>query len=81
MITANDVPHRRYGLSVKDQIIFALDKVCYLEGLVAAIAATDQEAVQEALGIIEVEYDELPAVFDMEEALRDGASFPLHQIC
>ena len=81
VITSGDVPHQRYGFAVKDQTMFALDKVCYMGGPVAAVAATDEEAVQEALGIIEVEYDELPAVFDMEEALRDGAPFPLHQIC
>ncbi len=73
VITSGDVPHQRYGFAVKDQTMFALDKVCYMGGPVAAVAATDEEAVQEALELIEVEYEELLPVFDVEEALRDGA--------
>ncbi|MFQ5879711.1 MAG: xanthine dehydrogenase family protein molybdopterin-binding subunit [Dehalococcoidia bacterium] len=40
---------------------------------VAAVAATDPWIAQEALALIEVEYEELPAVFDVEEAMKPGA--------
>ncbi|MFH1136415.1 MAG: molybdopterin cofactor-binding domain-containing protein, partial [Pseudomonadota bacterium] len=40
---------------------------------VAAVAAMDLETAQEALSLIKVEYEELPAVFDPFEALADGA--------
>src|SRR5262249_17516328 len=36
-------------------------------------AAVSEDVADEALGLIEVEYEELPAVFDPEEALREGA--------
>ena len=40
---------------------------------VAAVAADDEDIAQQALDLIEVEYEELPAVFDLEEALAAGA--------
>jgi CO/xanthine dehydrogenase Mo-binding subunit len=73
IICAQDVPSRRYGYAIEDEHIFAIDKVHYVGQPVAAIAAVDEDAAEEALSLIEVEYDELPAVFDAEEAIRDGA--------
>ncbi|MFO1377881.1 MAG: xanthine dehydrogenase family protein molybdopterin-binding subunit [Steroidobacteraceae bacterium] len=48
-------------------------EVCYVGDEVAAVAAVDEETAKLALSLIEVEYEELPAVFDMEEAIRPGA--------
>ena len=48
-------------------------KVHFVGQPVAAVAAVDEDTAEEALSLIEVEYDELPAVFDAEEAMRDGA--------
>ncbi len=73
VITAKDVPEQRYGLPIKDEAIFAVHKVRYIGDAVGAVAAVDEETAVEALGLIEVEYEELPAVFDVEEAVRDGA--------
>ncbi|MBI4528726.1 MAG: xanthine dehydrogenase family protein molybdopterin-binding subunit [Deltaproteobacteria bacterium] len=73
VITAKDVPQRRYGLAVKDEPMFALDKVCYIGDAVAAVAAVDERTAEEALDLIEVDYEELPGVFEVEEAMRDGA--------
>jgi CO/xanthine dehydrogenase Mo-binding subunit len=56
-----------------DEPSLAVDKVRYKgEPIVAVIAATEREAF-EALGKIRVDYEPLPAVFDVEEALRPGA--------
>jgi CO/xanthine dehydrogenase Mo-binding subunit len=56
-----------------DEPSLAVDKVRYKgEPIVAVIAATEREAF-EALGKIRVDYEPLPAVFDVEEALRLGA--------
>lgn len=56
-----------------DQCPLAIDKVRYIGEDVAAVAAIDRDTVEEALGLIKVDYEELPAVFDPEEAMKDGA--------
>lgn len=56
----------------------ALDKVLYEGHAVAAVAATSPEIAREALGLIAVEYAELPFVQGLEEALAEGAPL-LHE--
>ncbi|KHK91205.1 xanthine dehydrogenase family protein molybdopterin-binding subunit [Novosphingobium malaysiense] len=51
----------------------ALDKVLYEGHAVAAVAATTPEIAREAAGLIAVEYEELPFVLGLEEALAEGA--------
>ena len=48
-------------------------EVCYVGDEVAVVSAVDEETAKEALKLIEVEYEELPAIFDMEEAMKEGA--------
>jgi CO/xanthine dehydrogenase Mo-binding subunit len=62
-----------HGAYVKDQPVVALDKVRYAGDIVAAVTATDERIAQEALKAIEVDYEELPAVLTMDEALAEGA--------
>ncbi|HYH91861.1 MAG TPA: xanthine dehydrogenase family protein molybdopterin-binding subunit, partial [Candidatus Saccharimonadales bacterium] len=64
---------RTFGLFIRDQAAVALDKVRHVGEPVAAVAARDARIAQRAIDLIEVEYEELPAVFDVEEALRPGA--------
>jgi CO/xanthine dehydrogenase Mo-binding subunit len=72
VVTGRDWP-RRHGLLVKDQPALAVDRVRYAGEVVAAVAAEDDEAAQEALERIVVEYEELPGVFDLDGALAAGA--------
>src|SRR5205823_5593011 len=51
----------------------AVDKARYIGDEIAAVAAMDEATAEEALGLVEVEYEELPAVFDPVEALQPGA--------
>jgi len=51
----------------------AVDKVRFIGDEVAAVAAIDEDIAEEALELIKVDYEELPAVFDIENALRSGA--------
>jgi carbon-monoxide dehydrogenase large subunit len=51
----------------------ATDKVRYVGDAVAVIAATSRGAAEDAAELVEVEYDVLPAVVDVEAALADGA--------
>ncbi len=62
-----------FGPVMRDQGIVAMDKVRFVGDPVAAVAAMDDDAAQAALELIEVEYEQLPAVFDAEEALEPGA--------
>jgi CO/xanthine dehydrogenase Mo-binding subunit len=63
----------RYGRVFRDQTVVALDKVRFVGDPVAAVAAANEDVAAEALSLIDVEYEELPAVFDEEEALETGA--------
>src|SRR5262249_54095778 len=67
-----------YGVVIQDKPIVAIDKVRYAGDVVAAVAAVDEDIAAEALDLIEVEYEELPAVFDAEEALEPGTAL-LHE--
>ena len=52
----------------------AIDRVRYFGEEVAAVAATSEEIAEAALELIEVEYEELPALLDLEEAFAEGAA-------
>ena len=80
VITGKDVPDITYGVSPAryDEYVLAKDKVRYVGDEVAAVAAVDDETAERALALIEVEYEELPAVFSPEEAMREGAPL-LHE--
>lgn len=73
VVTAEDTPKRPWGAFFADQYPLAVGKVRYVGEEVAAVAAIDPEIAEEALDLIEVEYEELPAVFDAEEAMQEGA--------
>jgi len=62
-----------FGAAYKDQTIVAVDKVRYAGDPVAAVAAVDEATADEALGLIDVDYEELPAVTNLDEALAPGA--------
>ncbi len=65
--------HATYGPVFRDQPILAIGKVRYVGEPVVAVAAVDTDTAQQALDLIEIEYEELPAVFTVEEALAPGA--------
>lgn len=78
IITGKDTRGIRFGFVdtpgiPADEYPLAVDKVRYIGEEVAAVAATDEDTAEEALSLIKVEYEELPAVFDPEEALKEGA--------
>ncbi len=73
VITGVDTGPIRYGRIIKDVPILANDRVCFVGDRVAAVAAEDEDTAQRALDLIDVEYEELPAVYDVFEALADGA--------
>ncbi len=84
VVTAQDMPE--VSAEVSDQAegvmvnygfytrnVMAREKALYVGHVVAAVAATSPSVAEEALALIDVEYEVLPAVLDAESALADGA--------
>ena len=81
VITAADTPMKKYlhmGPPRDDKLPLQSEKVRYIGDEVSAVAAEDKETALEALNHIKVQYEELPAVFDPEEAMQDG-TIQIHQ--
>jgi CO/xanthine dehydrogenase Mo-binding subunit len=73
VITGRDLPGMRVGRFLRDVPPLAEDRVRFVGEKVAAVAADDPDIAEEALLLIDVEYEELPAVFDPLEAMGPGA--------
>ncbi len=84
VITFENVPKKIFNQSKLDQILVhreaevkdqyvLTDKARYIGDAVAAVAAINESTAEEALELIEVEYEELPAVFDPIEAMKPDA--------
>jgi xanthine dehydrogenase molybdenum-binding subunit len=72
VITAKDMPPTKIGIG-QDNPPLKGDKVRSLRDEVAAVAAIDEDTATRAVELIKVKYKPLPAVFDPEEAMKDGA--------
>ena len=94
VITNADFPRPPAGVGITDegppqpwrfqvQNFLAEKKVLYRGHAVAAVAATDAHIAEDALALIEVEYEVLPPVMDVREAMQreraDPARGPVHQ--
>jgi CO/xanthine dehydrogenase Mo-binding subunit len=73
VITSADIPPILTGLRMKDMPLLARDRVRYVGEPVAAVAADSSEIAEEALNLIDIEYEALPFVTDPLEAIRPGA--------
>lgn len=78
-LTHADVPKNIYtilcliGVGPDDEPVLAVDKVLYRGEQIAAVIAESEEAALEAASRVLVDLEELPAVFDVEQALQPGA--------
>ena len=73
VLTADDVPDVRYSPVVPDRTLFVNDVVRFEGEIVAAVAAVDAATAQAAIDSIVFEYDELPIVDDLEDAIAEGS--------
>jgi CO/xanthine dehydrogenase Mo-binding subunit len=73
IITQADVPDVRHGPFVQDRTLFADGIVRFEAEIVAAVAATTPEIAAAAAELVEVEYEDLPVVHDLEGALAADA--------
>src|SRR3954452_8493729 len=66
VLTHEDVPDVRYGIMVKDRRLFAKDEVRFEGDVVAAVAGLTPELARQACALIDVEYEPLPPLTDVE---------------
>ena len=69
IVTAADIAGVRFGQAVRDTSVFALDRVLFAGHPIAAVAATSLEIAEQAIAAIDVEFEDLPTLFDPEAAL------------
>jgi 4-hydroxybenzoyl-CoA reductase subunit alpha len=82
VITGEDTPKIKYGNwrlfpDTQDEYPLAVDKVRFIGDEVAAV---DLDIAEEALSLIQVDYQELPAVFDVDTSIQKGAPV-IHDYC
>ena len=75
VLTRDDLKgmNSHFGPVVKDQPVVAIDRVRYVGDIIAAVAAEEKDVAEEALELIKVDYEALPAVFDPAAAMNPGA--------
>lgn len=75
VLTQDDVPERHYGSFdlVLDRTLFARDVVRFEGEVVAAVAALTPEQAAAAVAAMDVEYEDLPPILDVEAALEPGS--------
>jgi CO/xanthine dehydrogenase Mo-binding subunit len=81
VMTGRDLPAADpyYGHALKDRPILAIDRVRFVGEPVVAVAAEDPAIATDAIALIEVEYEELPAAVTIEQALAPEAAH-LHDV-
>ncbi|HEV2250572.1 MAG TPA: xanthine dehydrogenase family protein molybdopterin-binding subunit [Candidatus Limnocylindria bacterium] len=77
VLTGADLEGQRLGRRLQDWPVLCWDRVLFVGDRVAAVAADTREIAEEAIRLIAVEYEELPALLDLDDALRPDAE-PLH---
>lgn len=78
VITGADAPQEKLGEYLKDRDALARDIVRFKGEPVAAVAADTADIAQRATELIEVEYEDLPAIFDLEEAAGPQPAAVVH---
>jgi len=78
VVTGKDTLGKKQGIwrrfpELCDEEILCREKVRYVGDPVAVVAAVDEDTAEEALDLIDVEYEPLPAVFDPLEAIKEDA--------
>jgi 4-hydroxybenzoyl-CoA reductase alpha subunit len=75
VVTAKEAGQVKYGVSPAryDETLFCVDKARYVGDEIAAVAAVDLETAMAAVSLIQVDYEVLPAVFTVDDAMAAGA--------
>ena len=71
--TGYNTPTTKFGPIKQDEHFFARDEVFFIGDVVAAVVAVDADTAAEALELIDVEYEPLPAVFEPSDAIKQNS--------
>jgi CO/xanthine dehydrogenase Mo-binding subunit len=78
VFTGADAPDFRTGILLNDRHVLCRERVRFAGDAVAVAAADTPEAAEEAIDLVKVNYEELPAIFDVEEAMKPDCPVILH---
>src|SRR5262245_53608693 len=73
VVTAADIPQLKKKAPTRAHAVLAIDRVVFVSQPVAAVAADELAIAEEALDLIEVEYEVLPAAVDPLKSMQPGA--------
>jgi CO/xanthine dehydrogenase Mo-binding subunit len=80
VLTAADVPSKRFGFGIQDEELLAREKVRYVGDVIAAVAAVDDATAEQALDLIDCDYETLPAALSVDKALSENAPLVHEQL-
>lgn len=72
VVTADDMPDVLIGRHLQDTPVLARERVRFIGEKIAVVGAETREIAEEAAALVDVDYEELPAVFDPVEAVQEG---------
>lgn len=78
VLTGNDIGEHYFGRRLCDWPVLSYDRVKFVGEYVVAVAAETPQIAQHAAGLVDIVYDELPGVFDVDAALAGDAPI-LHE--
>ncbi|MGH8543460.1 MAG: xanthine dehydrogenase family protein molybdopterin-binding subunit [Gammaproteobacteria bacterium] len=73
VLTAEDAPDVLVGRQLQDTPVLARERVRFIGEKIAVVGAESREIAEEAAALVDVYYEDLPAVFDPLEAMQEGA--------
>jgi CO/xanthine dehydrogenase Mo-binding subunit len=79
VLTGRDAPDHRNGILIDDRHVLCREMARFVGDPVACVAAVSPEIAEEAVGLIEVDYDVLPAVFEVEWAMNPDCPVVVHR--
>lgn len=74
VLTGADIPNNERAIGNNDINVLTTDKARFIGDEIAAVAAVDEATAEKALELIEVEYKPLPAIYNIDDALKPGAA-------
>ncbi|GAH43159.1 unnamed protein product, partial [marine sediment metagenome] len=79
VIKPQDVPDKRIGSMIVDRFLLPRDNIVRFVGeAIILVAAETADIAEEAVELVKIEYEELPAVFDVEEAMKKDPPVIIH---
>jgi len=73
ILTGKEIPYK-FGIYMQDKEVLAQENVHHVGEPMVAVAADTEEIAEQAVELIKVEYEELPPIFDVREAWKEGVS-------